>query len=136
MTSSLTMALAERSAEARRGKLASLMLAGTLLLGLAFLVVKGFEYGEDFDKRLFPGPAFSLPQAGAQLFFALYWVMTGVHGIHVITGLAFVFRLLLMGMARDLDRHEPSVRATTLFWHLIDVIWVILYPLLYLVGRT
>jgi cytochrome c oxidase subunit 3 len=136
MTSSLTMALAERASEARRLQIARAMLAGTLILGGAFLVVKGFEYREDFEKHLFPTAGFALQQPGARLFFALYWVMTGVHAIHVITGLTFVGRLLLFALKRDLFRHELSVSASTLFWHLIDIIWVILYPLLYLVGRT
>jgi cytochrome c oxidase subunit 3 len=74
MTSSLTMALAERACEARRLGLARIMLAATLALGLSFLVVKGFEYREDFEKRLFPNADFALQAQGARLFFALYWV--------------------------------------------------------------
>ena len=136
MTSSLTMALAERAAAAERQPLARWMMAATLALGSAFLVAKGFEYREDFEKHLVPGPGFAVAQAGAQLFFAFYWVMTGIHGLHVIAGLTLIGRLLVFAVRRDLPRHEASVRTTTLFWHLIDVIWVILYPILYLVGRS
>jgi cytochrome c oxidase subunit 3 len=135
MTSSLTMAIAERAAEQDRGKLARIMLTATLLLGLTFLVVKGFEYREDLDKHLFPGRAFAIPLQGAQLFFAFYWVMTGVHAAHLTIGLGVVGRLLGLSLKHELSEHRASVQTTTLYWHLVDVIWVVLYPLFYLVNR-
>jgi cytochrome c oxidase subunit 3 len=136
MTSSLTMAVAERSAEMDRARLARLMLGATLLLGLTFLVVKGFEYREDFKEHLWPNGSFSVPFQGARLFFAFYWVMTGVHAIHLTIGLGVVGRLFGLGLKGQLSEHRASVETTTLYWHLVDVIWVVLYPLFYLVNRA
>ncbi|HWB51496.1 MAG TPA: cytochrome c oxidase subunit 3 [Stellaceae bacterium] len=137
MTSSLSIALAGGLARARLPRLAWYCLLATLVLGAAFLVVKGFEYREDIDKHLFPGPQFALGGTGPALFFSFYWIMTGVHAAHVSGGLAAIARLLIA------SRNEPawlsgggSEEATALYWHLVDVIWIVLYPLLYLNGRT
>ena len=137
MTSSLTMAMAGRAARADLLRLARLMLALTFSLGVLFLVLKGFEYRQDIHKHLFPNPAFPLVAAGAQLFFSFYWVMTGIHALHVTGGLAAVLRLIIVsrGEASWL-RGSTSEDATALYWHLVDVIWIILYPLLYLAGRS
>jgi len=136
MTSSLTMAMAERSAEQKRARLARWMLIATLLLGATFVVVKGFEYREDIEKHLVPGHGFSVPFQGAQLFFAFYWVMTGVHAVHLSIGLGVVGRLLRLSYRHSLSEHRASVEVTTLYWHLVDVIWVVLYPCFYLVNRS
>jgi cytochrome c oxidase subunit III len=137
MTSSLFIALAGELAHAEMRRLARDCLFVTLALGVAFLVLKGFEYREDITKHLFPGPDFRVPVQGAALFFSFYWVMTGVHAVHVSGGLAAIARLLIA------SRNEPrflsgsaSEEATALYWHLVDVIWVFLYPLLYLGGRS
>src|SRR5947209_6957217 len=85
LTSSLTMAVASQAAglEDAPRRLIGLCLAATALLGLAFLVVKGFEYTEDIDKHLIPGSALPLPQPASQIFFALYWILTIVHAVHL-----------------------------------------------------
>lgn len=136
LTSSLTMALAERGAEAKMKTLAKLMLAATLALALTFLVVKGFEYREDLEKGFWPAGDFSLKTEGAALFFGLYWMMTGVHAVHVIVGMALVGRVLWIALIDKLPERQLSVRMTTLYWHLVDVIWVVLFPILYLGGRV
>jgi cytochrome c oxidase subunit 3 len=137
MTSSMTIAVAGRAARAGLGDLAWRLLIATIALGLLFLVLKGFEYREDIEKHLVPGPGFALAQRGAQLFFTFYWVMTGVHAVHVTGGLAAVGRL---AVASRRDRGwlagSASEDATALYWHLVDVIWIVLYPLLYLTGRS
>lgn len=137
MTSSLIIALAGVFARARLHRLAWYFLLVTVALGVTFLVVKGFEYREDIEKNLVPGPDFALQVQGAALFFSFYWIMTGVHAVHVTGGLAAITRLLVA------SREEPlwlsgsgSEEATALYWHLVDVIWIVLYPLLYLGGRT
>jgi cytochrome c oxidase subunit 3 len=137
MTSSLIIALAGEFARARLHRLAWYFLLVTVAFGVAFLVLKGFEYRDDIEKNLVPGPQFSIPARGAALFFSFYWMMTGVHAVHVTGGLAAITRLLIA------SREEPpwlsgsgSEEATALYWHLIDVIWVVLYPLLYLGGRA
>jgi cytochrome c oxidase subunit 3 len=137
MTSSLTIALAGGFARARLHRLAWRCLVVTLALGITFLIVKGFEYHDDIVKHLLPGPDFAVPEQGAALFFAFYWIMTGVHAVHVSGGLAAVTRLLIASRndARWLSS-SASEEATALYWHLVDVIWVVLYPLLYLGGRA
>jgi cytochrome c oxidase subunit 3 len=137
MTSSLAVALAGGCARARMHILARRCLLITVALGVAFLIVKGLEYHDDIAKHLVPGPDFAIPDPGAALFFALYWVMTGVHAVHVSGGLAAITRLLVV--SRDDARFlsgSASEEATALYWHLVDVIWVVLYPLLYLGGRA
>ena len=139
LTSSLTMAVAaqaaEESARLRRLILASLMM--TAMLGLAFIVIKGFEYKEDIDKHLVPGAGFALPQPGAQLFYGLYWLVTGVHAIHLSIGIALVSRLIWLIYRRELlAKDNPEIEVTALYWHLVDIVWIFLYPLIYLPGRA
>lgn len=134
LTSSLTMAVAERAVREGLTALARAALAATVALGLAFLVVKGFEYASDIDKHLVPGPAFKLAQTGASQFWAFYWTATVVHAIHLTIGLGAVGRLLLIPRA-ELPRRWTTAEGTALYWHLVDVVWVFLFPLIYLVGR-
>lgn len=139
LTSSLTMAVAaqaaEESARLRRLVLAGLMI--TAMLGLAFIVIKGFEYKEDIDKHLLPGAGFTLPQPGAQLFYGFYWLVTGVHAIHLSIGIALVSRLIWVLYRRELPaKDNPEIEVTALYWHLVDIVWIFLYPLIYLPGRA
>lgn len=137
LTSSLTMAVAAQAAEAEYRRLTLWCLAGTMALGLAFLVLKGFEYAEDIEKNLVPGSHFVLAEPAAQLFFALYWLMTAVHAIHLTIGLELIGRLIVFGKLRIIAlRENPQVEVTALYWHLVDIIWIVLYPLIYLMGRT
>jgi cytochrome c oxidase subunit 3 len=138
LTSSLTMAVASQAAEKGLFRRLTLWcLAATAALGLAFLVVKGFEYREDIEKHLVPGAHFALKQAPAQIFFAFYWLVTVVHAIHLSIGIALVARLTIRGW-RDPDflAENPQVEVTALYWHLVDLVWVFLYPMLYLPGRS
>jgi cytochrome c oxidase subunit 3 len=137
LTSSLCVAVA---IEAPRPRMATRLLAATVLLGLAFLAVKGIEYRHEWREGLFPGPAFrlgdgeSVPQ-GAQLFFAFYFVATGLHALHVAGGIAWI-AALAWGRARGRAwAGGESVSAAGLYWHFVDVVWILLYPALYLVSR-
>jgi cytochrome c oxidase subunit III len=134
ITSSLTMAIAERAVREKLVGLARAMTAATLLLGATFLVVKGFEYHQDLGEHLLPGPAFKLGERGASAFWAFYWVATVVHATHLTIGLGIVGRLLLIRF-RQLPEKWIAAEGTALYWHLVDVVWVFLYPLLYLAGR-
>jgi len=137
MTSSLTMAVASQAATADMRKLTIWCLAATAALGALFLVLKGFEYAEDLERNLWPGSHFALKAPGAQLFFALYWTLTGVHAIHLTIGMTLIGRLIMLGSLRRIQlRENPQVEVTALYWHLVDVIWIILYPLIYLMGRS
>ncbi|GEP09044.1 Cytochrome c oxidase subunit 3 [Methylobacterium gnaphalii] len=138
LTSGLTASVASRAAEHDGLRRLTLWcLAATAALGLAFLVVKGLEYREDIEKHLVPGPRFALAQAPAQLFFGFYWLSTGVHAIHLSIGIGLVGRLIGKGL-RD---HEwlvgnAQVEIALLYWGFVDVVWIFLYPALYLAGRA
>lgn len=134
LTSSLTMAIAERATREALVPLARAMFAATWALGAAFLVVKGFEYHSDIAKHLLPGADFPLHATGASQFWAFYWVATGVHACHMAIGLGIVGRMLLIPR-RELAGRWTTAEGSALYWHLVDVIWVVLFALLYLVGR-
>lgn len=138
LTSSFTMAMASQAAEGSRHRaLVWRCLFMTAALGIAFLVIKGFEYREDIDKHLVPGPHFVLAQDGAAMFFALYWLVTGVHAVHLTIGIVMVLRLAILGRAKRIELTDnPEVEVTALYWHLVDIIWIFLYPVLYLPGRA
>ena len=137
MTSSGTIATAGRAARAGWQRLAWWLLIATFALGALFLALKGLEYHKDIADHLVPGKTFAIAVPGAQLFFCFYWIMTGIHALHVSGGLAGVARLIVTSR-KDLAwlAGGGSEEATALYWHLVDIIWIILYPLLYLVGRA
>ena len=139
LTSSLTMAVASQAAalEIAPRRLIGWCLVATAALGLAFLVIKGFEYKEDLEKHFFPGPSFSLAALASQIFFALYWILTSVHAVHLTIGVGLVSRLSSRILSGRMQAHKhPQIEVTALYWHLVDVVWIILYPLLYLPGRA
>lgn len=134
LTSSLTMAVAERAVREALVPLARWMFLATWLLGAAFLVVKGFEYHSDIVKHLVPGTRFPLHEVGASQFWAFYWTATGIHACHMVIGLGVVGRMLLTP-ADTLASRWTTAEGSALYWHLVDVVWVVLYALIYLVGR-
>ena len=135
LTSSAAIAIAGRALEAGRVRTAVAGIWTTLALGVGFLVVKGIEYRKDFEEHLWPAPDFALPEPAARVFYGLYWTSTGLHALHVTAGLTLIARLAWMAHRGVLARRPDSMEATSLYWHLVDVIWVVLYPCLYLVGR-
>jgi cytochrome c oxidase subunit 3 len=136
--SSLTMALAVRSAQvsSRKGQIVNLVL--TILFGATFLVVKFFEYKEKFEHHLVPGPHFdmTLPDAGQQqLFFSLYFMLTGVHAAHMVVGIGLMLVILTMAIrGRFSSEYYTPVEISGLYWHFVDIVWIFLFPLLYLLG--
>lgn len=137
LTSSLTMALAVHAAKEGNNKLVFRFLTVTILLGLAFLAVKGLEYDQDIKEHLWPGPHFekSLPRQ-AEIFWFLYWIMTGVHAVHVTVGICVIsFIARLAAKRRFSPEYNTPVEMTGLYWHFVDIIWIFLYPLLYLINR-
>jgi cytochrome c oxidase subunit 3 len=137
LTSSLTMAAAAEGARAGLRRLVIFCLAATAALGLAFLVVKGFEYAEDVHRQLVPGAGFRLTDMPpAQIFFAFYWLATGVHAVHLSIGIGIVATLLWQAWHRERPLASPAFEGTGLYWHFVDVVWIFLYPLLYLLGRS
>lgn len=138
LTSSLTMALAVRSAQIGRAKLSALFLGLTALLGGAFLGIKFTEYGHKFAEHLVPGPSFHLPgfERSGQLFFSLYFGMTGLHALHMIIGIAFLLGLMAPTYRGKFSPENHNfIEGVGLYWHFVDIIWIFLFPLLYLVGR-
>jgi cytochrome c oxidase subunit 3 len=134
--SSLTMVLAVRSAQvgSKRGQIGYLM--ATILLGTTFLVVKYFEYAEKFEHHLVPGPHFDPTLAPQQqLFFALYFIMTGIHAAHMVVGIGLM--LVILGLAirgRFTPEYYNPLEISGLYWHFVDIVWIFLFPLLYLLG--
>jgi cytochrome c oxidase subunit 3 len=138
LTSSLTMTLAVRAAQLRGRKAVVDYLVITLLLGLMFIVVKGLEYYLDFTEHLVPGVNFAysgLHAHGVELFFYLYFVMTGFHALHLIIGISIVAVIAWLAWRGQFIADSTPVELTSLYWHLVDIVWIFLYPLLYLVAR-
>jgi len=137
LTSSLTVVFALHAVRENDIKWLFRFLVVTVLFGLAFLAVKGLEYHADLEEHLWPGPHFKpeLPPQ-AQIFWFLYWVMTGVHALHVTVGIVLLSIMAWMTSRGKFSSlyHNP-VEMTALYWHFVDIIWIFLYPLLYLIQR-
>ena len=140
ITSSLTMALAVRAAQLGQRRVVLTFLALTMLLGCMFLGIKAFEYYKEYIERHIPGPAFAFsePQYAqhAQIFFSLYFLMTGLHALHMIIGLgimAVMFWWTASGIVTE-EYYSP-IEISGLYWHFVDIVWIFLFPLLYLIGR-
>jgi cytochrome c oxidase subunit 3 len=140
------MTLAIRSAKlGERGALIRNLLI-TAALGTAFMVLKGFEYAQDFEENLLPGVRFSqefnhkavernLDPGKVQLFLCFYYIMTGIHGIHIIIGIGCILWLVWEARRGTIPPENYStVEIVSLYWHLVDAIWLFLMPLLYLAG--
>ena len=136
LTSSLFMAAAAEAARANLRRMALRCLALTLLFGAAFVVVKGFEYATDIRDALVPGPGFRLEAPQAQIFWSFYWVATGVHAVHLTAGIGLATVLLLQAWWRSRPLTSPAFETAALYWHFVDVVWVVLYALIYLPGRS
>jgi cytochrome c oxidase subunit 3 len=137
LTSSFAVALAAAAAECgRRNDWVARLLWATAALGLAFLAIKGLEYRNDWREGLVPGRAFSLASTpGAELFFVLYFLTTGLHAVHLTVGIGLMASFAV-GARRGRDwAGPPRLQIAALYWHFVDVVWIFLYPLLYLVLR-
>jgi cytochrome c oxidase subunit 3 len=135
LTSSLSMAASISALRRGQRKLSAVLLVATMALGLLFLVNKGFEWGTKIEHGIYPNSQTLLARAkGEILFYGLYYVMTGLHGLHVLVGVC-VLCGMLMFIAKDRInqmRFVPLENAG-LYWHLVDIIWIFLYPLFYLI---
>ncbi len=143
--SSLTAALAVRESQLGNRKRTTMYLVITVLCALVFLVVKYFEYTAKFEHGLLPGHYFSahlhhvagehdLPFR-ANMFFALYFMMTGLHGVHVVIGMSLLVWVIKVNLSGKITpEYFTPVEIGALYWHLVDLVWIYLFPLLYLVG--
>jgi cytochrome c oxidase subunit 3 len=136
--SSLTMALAVREAQLGNNKGVFNLLLATLVLGSVFLVVKGFEYHHKWVENLIPGLHFHSAAgdpAQVQMFFVFYFAMTGMHALHMVIGAGLL--IYFMVQARKNRYHAEyfgPVEVMGLYWHFVDIVWIFLFPLLYLLG--
>ncbi len=140
LTSSLTMALTVHYAQRQMPKQQLLWLSVTMALAMAFLVVKGFEYHHKYVEGLIPGPNFRFEPAEyfrpAQLFFSLYFAMTGLHALHVLIGvLVMAVMAVLIAIRHSSVQDFIPVELVGLYWHFVDIVWIFLFPLLYLIPR-
>jgi cytochrome c oxidase subunit III len=139
ISSSLTMALAIFSARFSSRRMVVVFLVATLLLGMAFLGVKGAEYSHKFHEHLVPGTHFVFPglhPRGVEIFFSFYFAMTGLHALHMIIGAVLLAVLTVRAWrGRFSAEYYTPVEMVGLYWHFVDVIWIFLFPLLYLIGR-
>jgi cytochrome c oxidase subunit 3 len=149
LASSLTMALGVHAAQLGKRKAIVFWLLATIALGSIFLGVKVFEYREKFEHHLVPGPGFQYEARAeenlsadpnlarnVQTFFALYFGMTGLHAFHMIVGMPILLWMAVRAWRGHFgpEYHSP-VEIAGLYWHFVDIIWIFLFPLLYLVGH-
>lgn len=137
LISSFTMVMAVHKAATNKQKQLIAYLTITIVCACIFLVVKYFEYSHKFHDGLLPGRFFSNtedPTGHQFIFFSFYFMMTGLHGIHILIGIAVLLWLLRRAIRGDFSRsYYTPVDLVGLYWHLVDVIWIYLFPLLYLI---
>lgn len=136
--SSVTVALAIRSIQLDRKKQTAIFLLTTILFGMIFMTIKYFEYSHKIHVGQLPGKFYTftgIEGTNPHVFFSIYFLMTGLHGLHVLSGLfvlAWLFANTLKG--RYSSEYYTPIENTGLYWHLIDIIWIYLFGLLYLIG--
>lgn len=137
LASSLTVAMAIHFAQQdnRKGLVINLLL--TLLAATTFMVIKYFEYSSKFSHGIFPGENYAyhgLEMAYAPQFFSIYFVMTGIHGVHVLVGMFLMAWLLIRSVRGHFtSAYYTPVELVGLYWHIVDIIWIFLFPLMYLI---
>ncbi len=140
IASSLTMALGVWAAQVGRRKLIVLFILATIALGGVFLGIKVVEYGAKFEHHLFPGPEFHWPGPDGEhveMFFNLYFAMTGLHAAHMVIGIAILLVIAVLAWRGAFTpQNHNVVEGIGLYWHFVDIVWIFLFPLLYLLGRN
>ncbi|MBN1204173.1 MAG: cytochrome c oxidase subunit 3, partial [Myxococcaceae bacterium] len=138
ITSSLTAALAVHYAKGGKNNLVALMFVLTIAMACAFLVIKGFEYSHKFHEGALPGRHYTMEAVqlpGSALFFTVYFLATGLHAFHVIIGMSVLVWLTIKAMVQKNfgPNNYTAVELGSMYWHLVDLVWIFLFPLLYLV---
>jgi cytochrome c oxidase subunit 3 len=146
--SSLTVALGVRAAQTGKRKLLVVLLLLTIVFGFAFLGIKGIEWYTKYQEHHIPGPTFSaddlvkdypqlhIDQHHEQIYFSLYFAMTGLHALHMIIGIGiFAFLTYYSWKGSYTPEYYTPVEMGGLYWHFVDIIWIYLFPLLYLIDR-
>jgi len=146
--SSLTVALGVRAAQMGKRKLLVILLLLTILFGFAFLGIKGVEWFDKYKEHHVPGNSFNvddmvkaypqihIDQQHEQIYFSLYFAMTGLHALHMIIGIGiFVFLTYYAWKGRYTPKYYTPIEMGGLYWHFVDIVWIYLFPLLYLIDR-
>lgn len=136
LTSSLTMVLSIAAIQRGKKWLSAGFLSSTILLGFVFLIVKYFEWTSEIAKGIYPASPVLLSRSNGEiLFFGLYYTMTGLHGLHVIAGM-IVLSFMLVFLLRNKITSNDFIKLENagLYWHLVDIIWIFLFPLFYLIN--
>jgi len=140
LCSSLTMAMAIHEAQLGNRRMVILFLILTMVLGAAFLGIKFYEYYQKYVEHLVPGAGFvweGPDSTHASLFFIFYFVMTGMHAVHMIIGLGVMTVMVVLSARGKFNSiYYSPLELSGLYWHFVDIVWVFLFPLLYLVDRS
>jgi cytochrome c oxidase subunit 3 len=145
ISSSFTVALAVFFMRINARNAVLLCLALTIAFAAAFMLLKAYEWHHHYEEKLFPGLAFQYPSqpgdnrgvdpAAVKIFFVLYFIMTGLHGLHVLIGMAiFLVMFYLTAKNRFSTSYHTPVEISALYWHFVDIVWIFLWPLLYLID--
>ncbi|MFC2170730.1 cytochrome c oxidase subunit 3 family protein [Calditrichota bacterium] len=138
ITSSLTIALSIRAFQLDKIKQGIWLLWSTFILAGVFMVVKYFEYSHKFHLGQLPGKFYhynGIEGSNPHIFFSVYFTMTGLHGLHVLIGMGLILWLIIRASKGHFhSKYYNAVEVTGLYWHLVDMIWIYLFPLLYLIG--
>jgi len=140
LASSFLVAWAVAAARLEAARAAAILLSLAAVAGLLFLALKGFEYSEEYREHLVPGVDFAFPAEhakGAELFFLFYFIATGLHGLHVLIGI-FVLAAIARAASRRAysARYHGPITVAGLYWHFVDLVWIFLFALIYLPGRS
>jgi cytochrome c oxidase subunit 3 len=135
LTSSFTIALAVSAMRKGNSRLSASLQIATVVMGLTFLVIKYFEWGVKIQRGLYPNsPVLLKKSQGEILFFGLYYVMTGIHGLHVFIGtIVITFMIVFTARKKITQQNSIKLENTGLYWHFVDIIWIYLFPLFYLI---
>lgn len=135
LTSSLTVALSITALQKNNKRLSLILLGITILFAFAFLVNKYFEWSEKFHHGIYPGSEELMNRANGEiLFFGLYYVMTGIHGLHIVVGIVLLTTVLVFIVRNKVTGTDiTKLENSGLYWHLVDIIWIFLFPLFYLI---
>ncbi|XXF76906.1 cytochrome c oxidase subunit 3 family protein [Myxococcaceae bacterium GXIMD 01537] len=137
ITSSFTAAMAVHYAKEGKNKLVVLMFVLTIAMAAGFLVIKGFEYHHKFEVGQLPGRYYTydkLTEPGSAMYFTVYFLATGLHAFHVTIGMGILLWMTLRAMKNEFGHaHYTPVELSSMYWHLVDLVWIFLFPLLYLI---
>jgi cytochrome c oxidase subunit III len=139
LTSSFFVACAVDGLQANARRVSVAFLTGAIILGLSFIGLKGVEYAQEYREHLIPGIdfAFDGPMAdGVQLFFVFYFVATALHAVHMFIGIGVLATLTLLLRNSSNTRRRVALHSAALYWHFVDVVWIFLFALIYLPGRS